>query len=345
MQMNERKKKILQAIIHDYTQTAEPVGSRTIARKYDLGVSPATIRNEMADLEEMGLIEQPYTSAGRIPSDLGYRYYVDCIMEKSELSKVEEEHINKQYKTKVKEIEEVIFQTGKLLSNVTHYTSMIMTPQVGKKSIKHVQLIYMAPTQALVVIVMANGLVENKVMEIPESVKEEELNIISQVLNKKLQGLTIESVKKTVLQEIYSDLMRQKKTLDIILNVLDDSLDSEAGKDKVYLDGTLNILNQPEFKDVEKIRTLLGILNEEDIVRHILKVDKKGSGITIKIGEENKMDGFSDCSIITATYHIDGQVLGSVGVLGPTRMDYSKVVAVIEATTINLSEVLKKYYG
>ncbi|MGF7185478.1 heat-inducible transcriptional repressor [Desulfitispora alkaliphila] len=343
--MNERKKKILQAIIHDYTKTAEPVGSRTIARKYSLGVSPATVRNEMADLEDMGLIEQPYTSAGRVPSNVGYRYYVDCIMEKTELTEIEEAQISNQYKTKVKEIENVIHNTGKLLSEITHYTAMVTTPEMGKKAVKRIQLIYLGPTQALAVIVLQSGLVSNRLMTIPQSVSEEDLNLISRVLNKNIQGETLDNIKRTVLQEIYADLIKQKKTLNMVMDILDESLGADESRDnKVYLDGTLNILNQPEFKDVEKIRSILGILNEEDTIRGLLG-SNEDTGITIKIGSENKLEGFSDCSIITATYHIDGQVLGSVGLLGPTRMEYSKVVAFMEAITANLSEIMKKHYG
>jgi heat-inducible transcriptional repressor len=203
MRMDERKRKILEAIILDYISSAEPVGSRVIAKKYGLGVSPATIRNEMADLEEQGYIEQPHTSAGRIPSDLGYRYYVDSLMERRKLGQIEMDSIRRSYDNRVKEVAQVIHNTSQILSQSTNYTSIVLGPQFGRSAFKHIQLVHVDVGIALVVVVSENGFVQNKTIDIPENIRPEDLNVISQVLNDRLKGLTLNEIKKTLMREIY----------------------------------------------------------------------------------------------------------------------------------------------
>jgi heat-inducible transcriptional repressor len=342
MKMNERKKKVLLAIVQDYIQTAEPVGSRTISKKYNLKVSPATIRNEMADLEEMGLIEQPHTSAGRSPSYLGYRYYVDCLMEKEPLLRDELDRIEWELNKKIKQIEEVIQQASRLLSDMTKYTSLMDSPNLSHKAIKHVQLIPVQPTQALVVVVTETGSVINRILPIPESVTADDLSRISQILNNKLLGQSMETVRKAVLEEIYADLLRQRNMIDVVLEVLEQAMTVDTGQ-KVYLGGTLNILNQPEFKDIEKIKRILGILDEENLVRNLLSTST-GDGVSVKIGKENNLAGIDGCSIITATYSVEGEKVGTIGILGPTRMNYAKAVAVVDVISKTLSRVLSDIY-
>jgi len=346
MKMNERKKKVLLAIVQDYIQTAEPVGSRTISKKYNLKVSSATIRNEMADLEEMGLIEQPHTSAGRIPSYLGYRYYVDCLMEKEPLLRDELERIEWELTKKIKQMEEVIQQASRLLSDMTKYTSLMDRPNLshkGHKAIKHVQLIPVQPTQALVVVVTETGAVINRVLPISESVTADDLSRISQVLNNKLLGQSMETVQKAVLEEIYADLLRQRNMIDVVLEVLEQAMTADTSQ-KVYLGGTLNILNQPEFKDVEKIKRILGILDEEKVVHNLLSTSTGADGVSVKIGKENNLAGIDGCSIITATYSVEGEKVGTIGILGPTRMNYAKAVAVVDVISKTLSRVLSDIY-
>jgi heat-inducible transcriptional repressor len=343
MKMNERKKKVLLAIVQDYIQTAEPVGSRTIAKKFVLKVSPATIRNEMADLEEMGLIEQPHTSAGRIPSYLGYRYYVDCLMEKEPLLKNELERIELELNKKIKQMEEIIQQTSRLLSEMTRYTSLMDSPALSHKAIKHVQLIPLQPTQALVVVVTETGSVMNRVLSIPEAVSADDLSRISQVLNKKLLGQSMETVRKAVLEGIYADLLHERNMLNVVLEALEQAMVGDGGQ-KVYLGGTLNILNQPEFKDVEKIKRILGILDEENIVRNLLTASTGAEGVSVRIGKENNLEAIDGCSVITATYSVEGEKVGTIGILGPTRMNYAKAVAVVDVISKTLSKVLSDIY-
>lgn len=345
MTLDERKQKVLLAIIRDYISTAEPVGSRTISKKYELGVSPATIRNEMADLEELGYIEQPHTSAGRIPSDLGYRYYVDCLMNKKKVSAEEADSIIKSVRSKARDIGSVIQQTNNIVSNITNYTSMVTGPQFKKCNLRHCQLVSLDNGKVLVVVVTDNGLVQNRLMDVPSTITDLDLQKISQVMNAKLQGLTLEDIKLTLIKEMYFELTKHKNILDAAMDLIQETLNLN-NQDKIYLAGTLNILNQPEFRDISRVKTLLSLLEQDKVLKEILS-DKSGheDGINVTIGGENKLDGLRDCSTITATYQIDGKMVGSVGVIGPTRMDYEKAVSIVEFMTQHLSFMMKDFYG
>lgn len=341
MQMDERKKKILRAIVQDYITTAEPVGSRTIARKFDLGISPATIRNEMSDMEELGLIEQPHTSSGRIPSDAGYRYYVDCLMEHPKLSKNEKGVIERETLKGIAEIQEVISHTSKLLSELTHLTSIVVGPQKEKSSFSQMHFLPYQPGQAIMVIVKENGVVENQIVDIGEDVTAEELQQIATVFNQKMRGHSMTEVKRGFLHEIYSELTRQRYLIDNALELLSAVLkDTGDEKNKVYVGGTLNMLNQPEFQDVEKIKNLLQVFEEGEQIKKVLH--PLADGLTVTIGGENTLKGLQDCSIISSTFRIDGEALGMIGLIGPTRMDYSKAMAMVDYMTGTLSELLTK---
>ncbi|MCL6634636.1 MAG: heat-inducible transcriptional repressor HrcA [Peptococcaceae bacterium] len=343
MKMDDRKQKVLLAIVHDYIATAEPVGSRTIAKKYRLGVSPATIRNEMADLEEMGYIEQPHTSAGRIPSQQGYRYYVDYLMHRQELTREEEELIRREFEAKVKDVGQVIQKTGQLLSQLTRYTAMVLTPQMGASSFKYIQLFPMHPSRAMVIVVMDNGTVHHRMIEVPKSISAGDMETISRVLNAKLQGLTMESIRLTLLKEIYFELARHKHVLDLAMELIQDSLALKS-EDKIYLGGVFNMLNQPEFHNVEKVKTLLSILEQEEMLRELLAWDDGDDGVTVRIGGEMNNREIRECSMVTAPYSVCGRRIGTVGVLGPTRMEYAKVVSIVEFMTENLSQVLERVF-
>lgn len=339
--MDDRKQKVLLAIIQDYVATAEPVGSRTIAKKYKLGVSPATIRNEMADLEDQGFIEQPHASAGRIPSERGYRYYVDYLMIKQELTRKEEDMIRWEYETKVKEIGQVIQMTSQLLSQLTCYTAMVLTPRLGSSNFKHIQLVSMHPTQAMIIVVMDNGVVHNRMTEMPEGISASDMETLSRVLNAKLQGATIEDIKRTLLKEIYSELGKHRRILDMAMELIQDSLALRTG-DKIYLGGVFNMLNQPEFHDVEKIKTMLSIMEQEKLLCDLLAGESREEGVTVRIGNEIKQRSIRDYSVVAAPYVLGGRKAGSVGVLGPTRMEYAKVIGVVDFMTRNLSQVLER---
>lgn len=341
MKMNERKQKVLLAIIQDYIETAEPVGSRTIAKKFNLGVSPATIRNEMADLEELGYIEQPHTSAGRVPSEQGYRYYVDYLMKDYYLTEEEEKLIRSEFSRKVQDIGQVIQKTGQLLSQITHYTAMVVTPHMGISKFKHIQLVELNPTQAMIVVVMDNGTLHHRLIDVPENVSFEDLEMISGILNAKLRGQTNESLRLTIVKEIYLELAKHKRVLDLAIELFEESMKMKS-EDKIYLGGVFNILNQPEFHNVEKVKTLLGILEQEDLLYGLMVDDEQKDSVTVRIGGEIKNKDIKECSMVTAAYSLGGQKIGTIGVLGPTRMEYAKVISVVDFMTKNLSHTLER---
>jgi heat-inducible transcriptional repressor len=343
MTMDARKQQVLLAIITDFITTAEPVGSRTIARRYELGVSPATIRNEMSDLEELGYIEQPHTSAGRIPSQMGYRYYVDFLMEKKKLSLFEVNRVNKGYENKVNQIGEVISNTGDMLSKMTQFTAVIMTPRIGLSSFKHIKLVLLGVKQAMVIVVMNTGALQSNLIEVPEDVNQVDLDMISDVLNAKLGGLTFENIKATLLRDIYSEMSRHKNILDLSIDVIEKGMTLNR-EDKIYLGGILNILNQPEFHNIEKVKTLLSLLEQEDMLRSLLENSDPGEGVAVRIGSEMEREEVKECSMVLANYHVDGQPVGTIGVLGPTRMDYAWVISVVEYMTKNLSVTMEKMF-
>ncbi|MHB1420448.1 MAG: heat-inducible transcriptional repressor HrcA [Bacillota bacterium] len=342
MRLEGRKKKVLLAIVSDYVSTAEPVGSRTIARKYNLGVSPATIRNEMADLEELGLIEQPHTSAGRIPSDQGYRYYVDWLMEKHLLSSYEKDFIRGRLPGNLREIGELVQNTSQLLAHLTSYASLVMGPRLGWTVFRHCQLVPLDNDRLLVVVINEPNVVEHRIVECPEGISQEELDKLRDILNSKLRGLSVGNIKRDTLQEIYTEMSGNKQLSHLLNEILEKTL-QDVQEERVYLGGTLNMLNQPEFKDVNKIKSLLTLLEEGNSLREMLQ-ETAPSGVAIRIGGENRRADIRDCSMVTATYHVDGQAVGTVGILGPTRMEYSKVVSLIEFLSERMSEVLTKMY-
>ncbi len=343
MKMDTRKQQVLIAIIADFVATGEPVGSRTIARKYDLGVSPATIRNEMSDLEELGYIEQPHTSAGRIPSQQGYRYYVDFLMKKKALSSQEEDLIRRGYEKKVREIGQVITRTGALLSRMTRFPSMVVSPRPDVIYFKRIQLVLMNPGQVMVIMIMDTGALQTNIIEVSEGVGQVDLDTITEVLNAKLSGLSMDMIKMTLIREIYFELSKHRNILELAMHLIQSGLNRER-EDKIYLGGVINILNQPEFHNIEKVKTILSLLEQEDLLCNLMEAGSSGEGVSVRIGGELKREEVKDCSMVVASYHIDGKPVGSLGVLGPTRMDYAWVISVVECMTRNMSEAIERMY-
>lgn len=340
MKMDDRKQKILEALILDYIATGDPVGSRTIARKYNVGVSSATIRNEMADLEELGLIEQPHTSAGRVPSQSGYRYYVDCLMELRPLADSMKKYIQDTLADRIKETEALIQLTSKLLSQLTNYTAIVMAPNFGKNTLRHVQLLPLENNKVVLVIVLDNGHVEHRTLDMPFPLAEKDFQHLSYLLNGHLRGLSLEQWKAGIIQDICNELDYQKRFLNEVFELVENVMSVEY-ESKVYLGGALNILNQPEFRDVEKVKQILELLEEERILKEVLGIGHE-LGISVKIGTENPYEGMKNCSLITATYELGGKTIGTLGVLGPTRMEYSKSVSILEFFTNVLADTLMK---
>ncbi len=338
--LSDRKEHILRAVVVNYIKTAEPVGSRTVARFYPGGLSSATIRNEMADLEEMGYLIQPHTSAGRIPSQLGYRYYVDNLMDLNELSEDVEDKISSSLSAgKMREIEQIIMNSTKVLSSATNQTSLIMGPQFKKSAFRQLRILPLDEKRGLVVLITDTGYIKNKVIDFQHHLSQSELQQVVSYLNQKLYGLTIDQVTTSLINELKRDLFRRLEILEQAFILLEESLKEEK-QIRVFLGGTTNILNQPEFKDVDKIRRMLNLFEQEPLLFKILEDNSSENDIVVRIGSENEFEDIKECTLITGTYRIHDKTLGTVGVLGPTRMDYSRVISVMRRLVDQLNQAL-----
>jgi len=343
VELGERKLQILQAIIDDYIVSAEPVGSRTIAKKYGMGISSATIRNEMADLEDMGYLEQPYTSAGRIPSDKAYRLYVDRLMKVKSLSVSEAKYIKEFYAKKTRQIEQIIFQTAKILSDITNYTSVVLTPQLNKVLIKHIQLVPLNSTCALLVIVTSSGIIKDAIVDIPEDISSEYLNRISNMLTSIYKGKSFDEIDTEAIYDMQRNIIKDRKFFNALVDALTESITSKEDRE-VYLGGTTNIFNFPEYHDVLKAKAFLDLLGEKEFLFKLFnKLENKG--INVVIGQENEYKELKEYSIVTATYRIGDRVLGTMGIIGPTRMEYSRAISVMDYIGKSLSDYLTELFN
>jgi len=345
MKLDERKRFILKAIIDDYIFSAEPIGSRTIARKYNMSISPATIRNEMADLEEMGYLEQPYTSSGRVPSDKGYRFYVDFLMKNEKLTEKEISEISGVFKKKITEIEDVIEQATKVLSDMTNYTSLVLGPQLNKSSLKHLQILPIDEGKALVIVVTNTGLVEHCFIKVPIEFTGSDLTRISNLINSKVQGLSINKITPSLLSKLKKEIINMDDVIDLVMNITIQSLNKLDGN-KIYLGGATNLLSHPEFKDIDKAKKFLLFLEEKQILYNILtEASFSNEDLVVTIGSENKYELVQDCSLITTTYKVAGKTIGIIGVLGPTRMDYSKVISVVDYIKLIMNKIFSELFN
>lgn len=344
MTMDERKKKILQAIIDDYIDTAEPIGSRTIARKHELGLSSATIRNEMADLEEMGYLAQPHTSSGRVPSDKGYRLYVDQLMQVYDLNSNEIEKIKSAMEMRINELSQLIRQASSVLSRFTKYTSMAISPQMKTSTIKAIQVVPIEAEKAMVIVVTNSGIVRNSLVKISESVQPDMLIMISNVMNSKLNGLTIEEVNVRVINELEKEVGISGEVLLPILQGAADCI-NQIDNPEVYIQGTTNIFNHPEFRDMVKARDFMNMLDEKASLCKMLFDSIEAGGITVRIGSENDISGIRECSLITANYNIADTFIGTIGIIGPTRMEYPRVISSMKIIRRLMNEEVSRLLG
>ena len=339
MDLDARKQKILQAIIANYLETGEPVGSRTISKYTDLNLSSATIRNEMADLEEMGFILQPHTSAGRIPSDQGYRFYVDQMMAERE----EERGEHLALLEKVDKMENLLQQVARVLAVNTNYATMVTAPQYQDTKLKFIQLSQVDETQLLAVIVVEGNIIKNKLIDVTEPLENDEILKLNILLNSFLQGLSLQDINLELMQTMKIQAGLHAPILEHVFTGITDAI-AKARELEVYTSGTTNILKYPELGNIEKASKLLGVLEEKKaLVELIDDVQKYGDqGIQVYIGEETPVQNMKDCSIVTATYELEEGVKGTIGIIGPKRMDYEKVVSTLKDLTGELDTIFKK---
>lgn len=338
--LNERKKKILQIIIEDYISSAEPVGSRTIARKYDLGLSPATIRNEMSDLELLGYLEQPHTSAGRIPSAQAYRFYVDALIEPGTLTDNDMALIDGWYNECRRNIDDIFQSTAKILSRMTQNVSMVLTNQQTIANFCYLKFLPLDSQHAILCIVADDGSIDTNVVDIPLGMSSEEMDYLAGKMSKLLEDRNLSDISVEILQNVHTDVVEDKLIFSSLLQAVR-KMTGRRQEQKVFLGGTKQLLNQPEFRDVERVRNLLGILEEEKVLKDFLQ-GGEDSGLKVTIGSENKFTGIQDCSMVQATYRLNGQIVGTMAVLGPTRMEYGKVISVMDYLHKYLKTILDK---
>lgn len=338
--LNERKKKILQIIIEDYISSAEPVGSRTIARKYDLGLSPATIRNEMSDLELLGYLEQPHTSAGRIPSAQAYRFYVDALIEPGTLTDNDMALIDGWYNERRRNSDDIFQSTAKILSRMTQNVSMVLTNQQTIANFCYLKFLPLDSQHAILCIVADDGSIDTNVVDIPLGMSSEEMDYLAGKMSKLLEDRNLSDISVEILQNVHTDVVEDKLIFSSLLQAVR-KMTGRRQEQKVFLGGTKQLLNQPEFRDVERVRNLLGILEEEKVLKDFLQ-GGEDSGLKVTIGSENKFTGIQDCSMVQATYRLNGQIVGTMAVLGPTRMEYGKVISVMDYLHKYLKTILDK---
>lgn len=331
--MDERKKKVLKALIDDYIATAEPVGSRTLARRYAFGVGPATIRNEMADLAELGYLDQPHTSAGRVPSDKGYRFYVDQLMNRPVLEQEILGAIRATYRAQVRELHWFMHQTARLVSAVTAYPAVVLAPPVTDAKLWDLRFVGIGSGTALLVLRTDSGMMESRMVAIPSGLTTKDLHALADDFTTEFRGTLIRELEGRIWGRFSHAIDRYRTVWEDLFTWLNDDSQEE---EKTTVGGALSLLAYPEFQDVDKVRRVMGFLETqaETLTRQV------GDGIQVMIGAELAPDAIQDCSVVTAQYEIGRRVVGKVLVLGPRRMQYARVMTVLEVVSEELSRAL-----
>ena len=341
MELTDRKKKILQAIIRNYLESGEPVGSRTISKYTDLNLSSATIRNEMADLEEMGYILQPHTSAGRIPSDAGYRLYVDELMleKQKEVDELKGELLDKEEK-----LDHLLKQTAKLLAVNTNYATMVSAPTIHRNKLKFIQLTKVNAEQLLAVIVVEGNVIKNSIIDIAQEMDEETILKLNILLNTHLNGLSIEEINLAMITALKQQAGIHSNLIGEVIDAVAQAIHEEEDLE-IYTSGANNILKYPELSDNHKASELINTLEEKQVLGRLVKdtlSDESSTGIQVYIGNESPITAMKDCSIVTATYDLGEGMKGTIGIIGPKRMDYDKVVDNLKNVMNQLDSIYKK---
>lgn len=342
--LDERKLRVLYAIIDSHIDSAEPVGSRTISKDFDLGVSSATIRNEMSDLEELGYLNKPYSSSGRVPSEKAYRLYVDELLEAKKLSKKGTNLFNVETiaSKEGKDVEEVMQRAAKILSAFTNYTSVIASPKFQESIVQHIQLVPLENLGILIVIVLNNGIVKNPIHKTSKVLEVDELNIISNIINEELSGKNLEELfiklengyrsKKDETHK-YNEIINE--IYPLILYTIEDLISIE-----IHFEGLANIFNFPEYKDVEKARSLMSFIEDKELILNMLSESNSKEGINIIIGNENIYSPVKDISVITTSYKTSDEIFGRIGLIGPMRMDYINLIATLKKFSKDINKAM-----
>ncbi len=338
--MADRHKLVLRAVIHEYIDTAEPIGSRTICRHWPLGLSPASIRNVMADLEEMGFLWQPHVSAGRVPTEKAFRFYVDYLLKVRKLQQREQERIRRHYLSTPLEPEVFLRRAALILSTLSDYIGMVVAPNVSLGGLKHLQFTKVSDTQILAILISNAGIVQHKLLAGTDGLTQDELDKASRYLNSELAGLSLIQMRQRILQQMQEEKVRFDVLLKRALELGEAAL-AELEKSDVYVEGRVKILNQPEFADAEKMRSIFSAFEEKSKLLKLLDKSLQAAGMSIYIGSENEIDEIKEFSLVASNYQMGSRVIGTLGVLGPTRMNYSRVIPVVDYVSELVSEFLE----
>ncbi|HEX9024070.1 MAG TPA: heat-inducible transcriptional repressor HrcA [Geobacteraceae bacterium] len=337
--LTDRSKHILEAIIEDYILSAEPVGSRTISRRHGLELSPASIRNVMADLEEMGFLASPHTSAGRVPTDKAYRFYVDSLLGLRKVTREEREEIRKRCSLTGRDIGDVLKETSRTLSAISHYMGIVVAPRFTANVFRHIEFMKLGGKRVLAILVSRNGTVQNKIIETEEELPLDDLIRMSNYLNEILEGLTIAQVKSRILEEMRQEKVQYDLLMARALKLSQQTLE-DTGTD-VFIEGQANILELPEFADVAKMKEIIRAFEEKGQLLSLLERCMSAEGVQIFIGSESHLSRMEGMSLVTSTYITGKNTFGILGVIGPTRMGYSKIIPIVDYTARQVSRLLE----
>lgn len=332
--LDERKRKVLQAIVEEYINTAEPVSSHALLEKYGLNCSSATIRNEMADLEKMGYLDKVHTSSGRIPSAKGYRFYVDELMQDDKISLDEIKYISEKLETKVHEIEDLTKITANTISEITHYTAVTIGPKTSDQIISELKFVLLGSRMMLAVIMTESGMVKETIIKFDDDITEKQVQTINYMFNNKLKGKSIEEINEPLEKYLYKEMKDSVKVIKPIITQIKKALFED---EKVYLEGARQELDLPEFNSLEVAKNFMSVLDEKDLMADMLN-SGFADDINIYIGEENEKEELKDFSVVTFKHKVDNKDMGTIGIIGPKRMDYAKVISVMKYISKKLNE-------
>jgi heat-inducible transcriptional repressor len=337
-----RKRKLLQAAIYHYVRTGKPVGSQIIVDKYNFGMSSATVRNMLVQLEKEGFLHQPHTSAGRIPTDKGYRFYVDSLLEIQSLASNEEDRIRKEYSERSKELQDVMVSTSHMLSSLSKYTGLVLSPRLDKSRLRRLQLIPLGANQMLVIVVSETGLIRHRVVHLDHPLSLSNLNLISTQLNERLHGMPLAEVRTQILHHIESIEREQKEVFSIAKQFARQVFDLQGGEADVYVEGRQNIFSFPEKDDYRQVSDLMHLIEHKNLLSTVLEKAMKKEGVSIKIGTENSQPELRGVSLVSSTYKLADQTVGVLGILGPKRMEYGRMIALVEGVARIMNQMLAR---
>lgn len=324
--MDERKKKILRAIVDEYIETAQPVSSNTIVQKYEPNISSATVRNDMAELEKIGFLEKTHTSSGRVPSAKGYRVYVDELLKYDDLSKEEIKYIGKQLETRVNQLEDLTKITMNTISEITHYTTVSVGPQSSKQKIEEIKFVMLGERMLMAIIMTDIGMIKETIIKFDEDVSQEQIDTLGKIFNKKLKGEPLEKIDKPLEEYIVNEL---HYNINIIKTIIEEIQKMIERDDNLFTEGRNKNYDLPEFKSLETARNFANVLDEKDVMLDVLNSEDE-KDIQVYIGDENENEELKDFSIVTFKHSVGNKDLGTIGIIGPKRMNYSKVISVMK---------------